>query len=188
VLEATMQAWSAATPTGGVTGDVVIPPRATTLGDSAGFARWLSTVKGKLVLASMPQFTCRPDSDVRFWADSTVYRHAVALRDSAAHEWSARFAAAHVNPRTFVALLERAGAAAILTNAWSRGWGVDKIQSSRAMTVPSFDVACEDYSLLARLAESGQHPRVQALAQATLAPTESPVFNTIARIQGSREA
>ncbi len=86
VLEATMHAWSAATPAGGVTADVVIIPTAAEIGDSAGFVRWLGGVKGKLVLASMPQTTCRPDSDLRFWADSAVYHHAVALRDSAQAE------------------------------------------------------------------------------------------------------
>jgi Zn-dependent M28 family amino/carboxypeptidase len=75
----------------------------------------------------------------------------------------------------------------VLSNAWSRGWGVDKIQSARAYSIPSFDVACEDYSLLARLAANGQHPRVHATAEATLAPRESPVFNTIARIEGSEK-
>jgi carboxypeptidase Q len=187
VLEATMHAWSAATPAGGVTADVVIIPRATELRDSSGFARWLSTVRGKLVLASMPQLSCRPDSDVRFWADSAVGAHAAALRDSATAEWASRFTAAHVNPRQLPALLERAGAAGVLSNAWSRGWGVDKIQSARARTVPSFDVSCEDYGLLARLAENGQHPRVRALADATVAAAESPVFNTVASIPGSEK-
>jgi hypothetical protein len=185
VLEATMHAWSAATPPGGVTGDIVMPPPASSLGDSAAFARWLSSVKGKMVLVSMPQLSCRPDSDLRFWADSATFRHAAALRDSAQREWSARFAAAHVNPRTFPALVEQAGAVAILSNTWSRGWGVDKIQSSRAMTVPSFDVSCEDYALLARLAENNQHPRARAVAEAALAANEAPVFNTIARIPGT---
>src|SRR5581483_7198029 len=129
--------------------------------------------------------TCRPDSDIRFWADSATYRHAVAQRDSAAAEWASRFTAAHISTRTFPALLQRAGAAGVLANAWSRGWGVDKIQSSRGGSLPSFDVSCEDYSLLARLADNGQHPRVHAVAEATLAPAESPVFNTIARITGS---
>jgi Zn-dependent M28 family amino/carboxypeptidase len=64
---------------------------------------------------------------------------------------------------------------------------VDKIQSARVNTIPSFDVACEDSSLLARLADNGQHPRVRATAEATLAPRESPVFNTIARIEGSEK-
>ena len=185
VFEATMHAWSAATPSAGITADVVIIPPAAELRDSAGYARWLAGVRGRLVLASMPQFTCRPDSDIRFWADSLVYRHAAAQRDSVTAEWTARFAAAHVNARAFTAELERAGAAAILTNSWSRGWGVDKIQSTRARTVPSFDVSCEDYSLLARLAEHGQHPRVHAVADAKLAAAESPVFNTIARIDGT---
>jgi carboxypeptidase Q len=185
VLEATMHAWSAATPAGGVTADVVIVPPVTEFADSAGFARWLTSVRGKLVLASMPQPTCRPDSDARFWADSAVYRRSVALRDSAAADWGARFTAAHVSNRALPALLERAGAAGMLSNSWSRGWGVDKIQSARVRTIPSFDVSCEDYSLLARLAAHGQHPRVHAVADATLAPNETPVFNTIARIEGS---
>jgi carboxypeptidase Q len=187
VLEATMHAWSASTAAGGITADVVIIPRAAELRDSSGFARWLSTVKGKLVLASMPQLSCRPDSDVRFWADSAVAAHAAVLRDSAMAEWTSRFSAAHVNPRQLPALLERAGAAGVLSNAWSRGWGVDKIQSARARSVPSFDVSCEDYGLLARLAENGQHPRVRAVAEATLAAAESPVFNTVARIPGSEK-
>ena len=187
VLEATMHAWSASTPAGGVTADVVTLPNASQARDSAGFAQWLGTVRGKLVLISSPQTSCRPDADIRTWADSAVYAHAVAERDSAAADWNARFTAAHVSPRSIADLLERAGAAGVLSNSWSHGWGVDKIQSARASTIPSFDVSCEDYSLLARLAEHNQHPRVHAIAQATVAPAESPVFNTIARVQGSEK-
>jgi len=185
VLEATMHAWSAATPAGGVTADVVIFPRGAELHDSAGFAKWLAGVRGKLVLTSMPESSCRPDSDIRAWADSAAYRHAGALRDSAAADWAARFTVAHVNPRAFTAMLEQAGVAGILSSSWSRGWGVDKIQSARARSVPSFDVSCKDYGLLARLADNGQHPRVHAVADARLAPAESPAFNTIARIEGT---
>ncbi|HEX4681228.1 MAG TPA: M20/M25/M40 family metallo-hydrolase [Gemmatimonadaceae bacterium] len=187
VLEATMLAWSPPTPAAGVMADVTIIPSASATVDSAGFARWLAGAKGKVVLASMPQPSCRPDSDVRAWADSVTYLHSRALRDSAQAEWGARFTAAHVSARNIMPLLERAGVAAVLTNAWSRGWGVDKIQSARSRTVPSFDVSCEDYSLLARLADNGQHPRVHVTAQATLAPAESPVFNTVARIPGSEK-
>jgi hypothetical protein len=187
VLEATMHAWSAATAAGGVTADVVALPGPGELRDSSGFARWLAGVKGKLVLAGMAQPSCRPDSDIKFWADSAVYQRAVAERDSAAAEWRARLTAAHVNPRELPAVLERAGAAGILTNSWSRGWGVDKIQSARVTRTPSFDVSCEDYGLLARLAANGQHPRVHAVADARLAAAESPVFNTIGRIEGSEK-
>ena len=136
VLEATMLAWSASTPAGGVTTDVVIVPTAKEIVDSAGFARWLGSIKGKLVLAGMPQPSCRPDSDVRFWADSATYQHSVALRDSATADWSGRFTAAHVSSRALPALLERAGVAGVLTNSWSRGWGVDKIQSARVTGGP----------------------------------------------------
>src|SRR6185437_11979176 len=137
--------------------------------------------------ASMPLPTCRPDSDIRFWSDSAVYSHAQHERDSVAADWNARFTAAHTSARAFGGLLERAGVAGVLSNSWSRGWGVDKIQSSRTATVPSFDVACEDYSLLARLAANHQHPRIRAIADAKLAPNESPVFNTVARIEGSEK-
>lgn len=187
VLEATMHAWSAATPPAGITADVVSVPTAAESADSAGFARWIASTKGKLVLVTMAQPSCRPDSDIRLWADSAVYRRAVAERDSATAEWGQRFAAGHVSSRALPTFLERAGAAGILSNAWSRGWGVDKIQSARADGIPSFDVSCEDFSLLARLAANNQHPRVHAVAQATLAPTESPVFNTIAQIPGSEK-
>src|SRR6476620_5537627 len=67
VLEATMHAWSASTPAGGITADVALIPSKSVLGDSAGFARWLVSVKGKLVLLSVPQSSCRPDSDVKAW-------------------------------------------------------------------------------------------------------------------------
>ena len=187
VLEATMNAWSAATPAGGITTDVALIPPKSVLGDSAGFARWLTTVKGKLVLLSAPQPSCRPDSDIKAWADSAVYQHAASQRDSATSDWTARWAVGKANARSAPALLERAGAAGVLSNSWSRGWGVDKIQSTRARSIPSFDVSCEDYSLLARLAANDQHPRVRAVADAVLAPAESPVFNTIARIEGSEK-
>ena len=64
-------------------------------------------------------------------------------------------------------------------------WGVDKIMSVYATETPAFDLSCEDYTLLARLVSHNQHPRVQALAQATVAPKESPVFNTIAEVKGT---
>ena len=182
-----MNAWSATTPAGGITAEVALIPPKSVRGDSAGFARWLVGVKGKLVLLSVPQPSCRPDSDVKAWADSAVYNHAAAQRDSALSDWNARWAVGKTSARSAPALLERAGAAGVLSNSWSRGWGVDKIQSARATTIPSFDVSCEDYSLLARLAANDQHPRVHAVADAVLAPAESPVFNTIARIEGSEK-
>jgi Iap family predicted aminopeptidase len=114
-----------------------------------------------------------------------------AARDSAAADWDKRVAVA-VGGKPIADLptrLASAGALGFLSNTWSEGWGVDKIMSGGAAgaitTIPMFDVSCEDYSLLARLATHGQRPRVHAQADARLAPHESPVFNTIARLDGS---
>jgi len=181
-MEATMLAWSPATPTGGTTGEVVMLPHAT---DSASFNAWLSTVRGKFVLVSYPQPTCRPDTDWKAWASPAIYAAMAAARDSDMARWRALLAGAGVNTRTLTPLLEKAGAAGLLSNRWSEGWGVDKIFSASSLILPSFDVGCEDYGTLARLAEHNQHPRVHAVAEATLAPTEGPVYNTVAEVKGS---
>ena len=118
-----------------------------------------------------------------------TYSHAVALRDSATAEWSARFTAAHVNTRALPALLERAGAAGVLSNAWSRGWGVDKIQSARGDAHPVVRRRrARTTRLLARLADNGQHPRVHATAEATLAPQRVAGVQHDRAHPGQREA
>src|SRR6185503_1029097 len=122
-MEATMLAWSPATPTGGTTGEVVMLPHAT---DSASFNAWLSTVRGKFVLVSYPQPTCRPDTDWKAWASPAIYAAMAAARDSDMARWRALLAGAGVNTRTLTPLLEKAGAAGLLSNRWSEGWGVDK--------------------------------------------------------------
>jgi len=82
-LEATQLAWSAATPAGGVTGEVVNLPMFGATMDSAGFTRWLGTVRGKFVLMSFPQPTCRPDTSWQAWATADVYQAMQASRDTA---------------------------------------------------------------------------------------------------------
>ena len=88
--------------------------------------------------------------------------------------------------RNLAVKLENAGALGVITNTWSLGWGVDKIFNARTTKVPTLDLSCEDYGLVARLAERGQSPvlRVEAESQAL---GEVPVFNTIATIRGSEK-
>lgn len=195
-LEATMLAWSAATPKNGVTGEVVILPAANATKDSAGFNRWLATVKGKVVLISFPQPTCRPDTSWARWATDEWYTEMRAERDSAMNEWRRRLvlgggtgarAGSGASSRSLYDRLADAGAIAFLGNTWSRGWGVDKIFLARSQRVPTFDVSCEDYGLLARLAANGQHPTVHLVAESRLAAKESPVYNTIATVRGSEK-
>jgi hypothetical protein len=184
-LEATQLAWSPATPAGGLTGEVVNLPVYGAALDSAGFARWLGTIRGKFVLMSFPQPTCRPDASWQQWATPATFQSMQAERDTAMREWRQRLVAMGVNARALASQLDAAGVAGVLTNTWSRGWGVDKIFSARTSRAPSFDVSCEDYSLLARLAQNNQHPVVHAVAESKLAPQESPVYNTIAEVRGS---
>jgi hypothetical protein len=186
-LEAMMLAGSAPTPAAGVTGEIIALPPAAILKDTAGFTRWLGTVKGKFVLLSFAQPTCRPDTSWATWATPTIFSAMKASRDSATAEWRAGFAAAGVTPRTIVPRLEAAGAAGLLTNSWSGGWGVDKIFLARSATLPTFDVSCEDYGLLARLSENHQTPRIRAFADSRRAPVEAPVYNTVAELRGSEK-
>ena len=193
-LEAIMLAWSAPTPRAGVSGEAVILPPAAVLKDSAGFNRWLATVKGKVVLTSFPQPTCRPDASWQRWATDEWIAAMNAARDSAQREWRQRTAfgatpgvrpGSGASARSLPDRLAAAGAVGLLTNAWSRGWGVDKVFLARSEQLPTFDVSCEDYGLLARLAANGQHPMVRLYGDATLAARESPVYNTIATVRGS---
>jgi carboxypeptidase Q len=186
-LEATQLAWSPATPAGGVTAEVVNLPVYGGAVDSAGFTRWLGTVHGKFVLISFPQPTCRPDTNWQAWATPEIYQAMQASRDTAMRQWRARLSVMGVNARALGAQLDAAGAAGVLSNTWSRGWGVDKIFSARTERAPSFDVSCEDYGLLSRLAQANQHPVVHAVAESKLAAQEGPVYNTIAELRGSEK-
>jgi hypothetical protein len=180
--------WSPGTPRGGVEGEVVIIPPASVTKDSAGFMAWLGTTKGKIVLTAFPQPTCRTDESWATWAGRDGLAAMAAERDTARREFSTRTAVLGRNARNLPQLAEAAGAVAVLGSSWSRGWGTNKMQSgARTTTIPQFDVSCEDYGLLARLAENNQHPRLHLETDAHLAPEESPVFNTIATVRGSEK-
>lgn len=186
VLEATQLPWSATTPPSGIMGDVLALPTPDQVHDSAGFAQWLTTNgRGKYLLISPVQPSCRPDSSWREWAAPSTYQAILAARDSAEARWRASIALAGHDRHALMMEVARAGVAGLLSNRWSEGWGVDKVMGSYSTETPIWDVMCEDYSLLARLAEHNQHPRVRAIAQATVSPTESPVYNTIAELKGT---
>jgi len=184
-LEGQMLAWSAGTPGGQpVRAPVIALPD---LPDSGAFAAWLPQARGKLVLASFPQPTCRPDESWERWAvpaavDSMKARRAAALRG-----WNARIAHTGFEFRyghhSLLRRLAQAGVAGIITNEWSQGWGADRIFGVDAVGAPVVDVSCEDYGLLYRLAQHAQGPVVVLQAQAE-AGGEVPVFNVVAELKG----
>jgi carboxypeptidase Q len=80
--------------------------------------------------------------------------------------------------------LERAGAIAVLTSGWAGSWGTNRIFSGNTSTIPMLDVECEDYGMLARLADNGQNPTARISSEARFMG-ETPTFNTVAMIEGT---
>jgi carboxypeptidase Q len=178
-LEATMLAWSPGT-AGDVEGELAVLPD---IGSAAEFESWLPQTKGKFVLVSFPQPTCRPDSSFKSFATPETYERMTKDRDAAREAWNRRLGNTGLSTRELPVRLEEAGAAGILTSLWSQGWGVTKVFSARTTSVPTLDLSCEDYGLVFRLAERNQGPRLRVRAEAE-ALGEVPVFNTIAEIRG----
>jgi carboxypeptidase Q len=184
-LEGTLLAWSAGTGGKDVTGDVIILADAP---DSSAFVQWLPQVKGKYVLVSMPQPTCRPDQNWQEFATPESFERLKAARTAAQTAWNDRVR------RTGYALslgtgwlglrLEQAGALGVIASRWSNGWGVEKVFDARTERIPSIDLSCEDYGLVFRMAEKHQGPKLRVRAEAEFLG-EVPVFNTIARIPGT---
>lgn len=184
-LEATLLAWSAGTKGRDVTGAVVVLPD---LADSAAFARWLPQARGKFVLVSAPEPTCRPDDNWERWATPASLARMRAERDSARRAWEARVRrtghSLSLGTGSLGRRLEQAGAAGVVASYWSRGWGVNKVFFSRNELAPAIDVSCEDYGLLYRLADRGQGPVLRVRSDAEIG-ADVPTFNTVAELRGS---
>ena len=182
-LEATMLAWSPGTGGKDVRAGTIILPD---VADSVAFRAWLPKARGKFVLVSAPQPTCRPDDNWRQYALPATFERMRAERAAAAAAWSERVTRTGHTTRTLPRALEQAGAAGVLTSLWSAGWGVTKVFQARTERVPSFDLSCEDYGLVYRLTEHGQGAVLRARADAERTG-EVPVFNTIAEIRGTEK-
>jgi len=182
-LEAMILAWSPGTNGQTVRGEVVGLPS----GDSTAFNSWIGSVRGKVVMVSNPQPTCRPESSWQEHATPQTLERMRAARTANNQAWARRLQSLGVSgpgaANRLVARLEEAGAVGILQSNWSNGWGVNKIFSTNAQRVPVYDVSCEDYGLLWRLAENNQGPVVDLMAESE-ALGEIPVFNVIGEIRG----
>ncbi len=191
-LEAIMLAWSPATPRGApVEAGVVIMPNVQT---AAEFNAWLPQARGKFVMMSMAQPTCRPDDNWREFApDTAAVTRMQRERAEMTRLWGQRvmratgdttLAAAN---RVLPGKLAAAGARGLFTHLWSQGWGVDKVFNARLdQQIPSIDLSCEDYGLVFRLAENRQNPVVRVTAESQDLG-EVPVANVIAEIKGSEK-
>ena len=188
-LEVELLAWSPPTPKNGpVEGDVVVIPE---LADSVAARQWLGTIRGKFVLVSAPEFTCRAPQELeRFARAATVTKITQQRTENQRvaglrlRSLAAGAAPQDVN-RIVYARLDSAGVIGVGSNLWSNGWGVDKIFGSNTQRAPSVDISCEDYGLLYRLASNKQGPRVRLTAESQATPAEVPMFDVVAEIKGS---
>ncbi|MBS1567064.1 MAG: peptidase M28, partial [Bacteroidetes bacterium] len=182
-LEGTQLAWSPATGPKGITAGLIILPD---LADSIAFKQWLPNVKGKFVMISMLQPTGRPDYNWQEFGTKESFDKMKAARDAQTEAWRKRIAKTGYTNKTLPPALENAGAAGIVSNTWSAGFGVDKIFGAYTNKIPSVDIALEDYGMLYRLVESGDNPQITIRTESKnlgLVPT----FNTIAELKGTEK-
>lgn len=180
-LEGTMLAWSPGTGGKPVQGPVVTLPLAA---DTTAFAAAAAALKGKYVLASPPQPTCRPDDNWQRWGTPASIDAIKRERDSLQKDFDRRVAGTGARGTALHRRLEAAGVLGVVTSQWSQGWGVTKVFSTTTDKVPVVEVSCEDYGLLWRLAERNQGPVLRVTAESQ-ALGEQPVFNTIAELRGT---
>ncbi len=177
-LEAKLLAWSPGTGGKPIEGDLIVIPE---FGSAAEAASWLPNVKGKIVLASVPEPSCRePQAFERLARPATLARYQQE-RQSIRESWRRRLQALGSNAHR---QLEDAGAIAVLTLQWSMGWGVNKVFDAQTQRAVSLDLSCEDYGILYRLTTNRQGPRVRIFAEAQTQGTV-PMFNVIAELKGT---
>ena len=183
-LEARFAAWSPGTE-GPVEGEVVVVPEGLTAPEVAA---WVASVRGKFVLTSAPRPTCRAPQDFAERARPETVEAERAEVQRRLDVWL-RQVTLLGGMRGMPRRLEAAGALGIFTHNWiggnwEAGWGTSKIFDAGTTTIPSAELSCEDYGLLARLAANGQGPRIRVDARATLTDPV-PMFNVIAELRGT---
>jgi hypothetical protein len=182
-LEATQLAWCPSMGNKTVTAGLVILPD---LADSAAYAAWMPSVKGKFVMVSMLQPTGRPDDNwAQFGTEESIQKMKDQRREMT-ENWNARIRKSGYNTRTLPVALEQAGAAGVISSYWSAGFGVDKIFGAYTKKIPSIDIVQEDYGLLYRLVESGADPKISVHVESKERGTV-PTFNVIAGIRGTEK-
>lgn len=177
-LESKILAWSPGTGGRPIEGDVVLLPD---FASPAAATAWLPDVRGKVVLVSPPEPTCREPQSFQALARPATVARWEEQRTAIQRSWYARRHALGPRPEH---RLEQAGAIAVLSSQWSMGWGVEKIFNAQTDQAVSLSLSCEDYGMLYRLAEHRQSPRVRISAETQDLGTV-PTTNVIAELPGT---
>jgi carboxypeptidase Q len=182
-LDGTQLAWNPSTSGEGVTAELIVLPM---VKDSLTFDNWLPNVKGKLVMISMNQPTGRPDYNWEEFATEASFEKMKKNRDEQTDAWRDNMKNTGYDRRTLPEALESAGAAGIVASNWSKGFGVNKIFSASTKAIPTVDLELEDYSMLYRMVEYGDKPKINIVAESKELG-KVPNFNTIAEIKGTEK-
>ncbi|MDR0793027.1 MAG: M20/M25/M40 family metallo-hydrolase [Chitinophagaceae bacterium] len=182
-LEGTQLAWCPSTKGKTITAETIV---LADMPDSIAFAKWLPNVKGKFVLISMLQPTGRPEENWKEWTSKENVDKMNQLEKQVSDDWQKRIKNTGYTARTLPPALEKAGAAGVVINNWSKGFGVDKVFGAATKTIPTIDIALEDYGLLYRLTESGNHPTISVQTDSKELGVV-PTLNSIAEVKGSEK-
>jgi carboxypeptidase Q len=189
-LEGGLLAWSPGTGGRDVAGAAIVLPL---FPDSASFEAWLPQVRGKFVLISFAEPTCRPNEQWQALGAPGAFARMDTARSLARSAWTERIRRTGFYMQNSLGggrlgrRLGEAGAAAIVTSRWdNNGWGTRRIFGDLRQVVPAIDLSCEDYGLVFRLAERNQGPTLRLRAEAEMRG-EQPVFNTIAEMKGTEK-
>ncbi|HLV26038.1 MAG TPA: M20/M25/M40 family metallo-hydrolase [Gemmatimonadales bacterium] len=177
-LEATMLAWSPGTGGRAVEGDVIVLPD---LATPEEYRAWLPQARGKFVLISPPRLSCRSQAQIEEYATPSTITDMRRTQDTLTQGWVTRQVAAG-GPRMQETMKE-AGVLGVFSTYWSGYPGIQKIFGSWNQQIPTFDITCEDYGLIYRLAAANQSPRVRMSAESE-SLGERPMFNVVAEMRG----
>jgi hypothetical protein len=179
-LEGTMLSWSPGTGNRPVEADAIVIP---SVSSPVEFDAWAAAAEGKWVLINAPKISCRAPSQ---WAEFGLpaSRAAMTAEQNALNsDYNERVNAGGGRNGLQQRLMD-AGALGVIGSNWSNYPGINKIFGSPRQVLPTFDLSCEDYGLVFRLAANGQSPKLRITADAELLG-EIPVWNTIGEIRGS---
>ena len=185
-LEGTMLGYSPGTGGKDLVATTIILPR---FADSTEFVKWLPAAKGKLILVSAPQPTCRPTEDWAASATPESKERMDSLRAAVRREWGGRDVrgtgySLAIGTGELGLRLEEGGVAGIITSRPKDGWGTYEVFETYDKKAPALTLSCEDYGLLYRLTENNQHPKLRLNLDAQLMG-EQPIYNTVAEVKGS---
>lgn len=183
-LEGRVLAWSPGTDGRPVEGGVTYPRD---IGSPADWQAFLQTVEGRWVMLSFPEPTCRVDEQWEEFAMPGSAERMVGEREEAEERWERNLDAAgsqDARQRDLHAQIEEAGGLGIITSTWPGSYGTTRVFNAYNRETPTFELGCEDYGLVYRLAANGQEPVVRLTAEAENRG-EVPVFNVIGEIRGA---